>query len=365
MKPEARCKHDRTIDATGRLAKSSHAQYYAGDAPSTNSLEHTYSGASHIQNFDGSNYGSVWHWAGAANAHAAPLKSPNPDTASQPAYNIAAQGGKGTPQRRTWTSPTVEGNKREVFGQGRPMAKDSSGNGANWWQGTRSDPPVSGTAVESRFFFEGTVAPTDMSRATDSREASRIGIFGTSNSYGGSYGRVTNEALGRDLNPLGRGAGQALVAGMLNVGRIMPGLPGSIRAGGKQGNGANNPPGGAPVEPGPGGGASCDCGGTCEGTCDGGFAHDPCCGRLMPNGICDCTQCLYPDVHGNPEVPWCGPVGDPGTAIWSGCLLRKLLAAAGEKNGEGPTQPIGPQPMPAVPLPAAAGCAGCASQGPS
>jgi len=52
-----------------------------------------------------------------------------------------------------------------------------------------------------------TLGATDMSRASDSREAQRMGIFGTSNSYGGSYGRVTNEALGRDINPLGRGGG--------------------------------------------------------------------------------------------------------------------------------------------------------------
>lgn len=72
--------------------------------------------------------------------------------------------------------------------------------------------------------FEGTVTATDMSRATDAREKDRIGIFGTGFSYAGSYGRVTSESIGRDLNPLGRGAGQALVGGMQQLGRILPSL---------------------------------------------------------------------------------------------------------------------------------------------
>jgi hypothetical protein len=63
------------------------------------SPEHIYAGAKHLQDYDGSNYGEVWHWAGAQNSHGSPLRSPNPDTASQKGYNIAALGGKSTPQR--------------------------------------------------------------------------------------------------------------------------------------------------------------------------------------------------------------------------------------------------------------------------
>lgn len=73
--------------------------------------------------------------------------------------------------------------------------------------------------------FEGTVTATDMSRATDAREKDRIGIFGTGISYAGSYGRVTSESIGRDLNPLGRGAGQALVGGDLEISWITPSVP--------------------------------------------------------------------------------------------------------------------------------------------
>jgi hypothetical protein len=46
------------------------------------SPEHICTGANHLQNYDGSNYGAVWHWAGAQNSHGSPLRSPNPDTAS-------------------------------------------------------------------------------------------------------------------------------------------------------------------------------------------------------------------------------------------------------------------------------------------
>jgi hypothetical protein len=164
--------------------------------------------------------------AGSASAHSAPLRSPNPDTASQKGYNIAALGGKNTPQRRTWLSAASEGNKRELYGQGRPQAKDSSGNGANWYLGTVSNPAGGGGSVESRFFFEGTVSATDMSRATDAREGGNIGIFGTSLSFAGSFGRVTSEALGRDLNPLGRGDGICSVGGDIFLKTVSPRLPG-------------------------------------------------------------------------------------------------------------------------------------------
>ena len=78
-----------------------------------------------------------------------------------------------------------------------------------------------------------------MSRATDAREKDRIGIFGTGLSYAGSYGRVTSESIGRDLNPLGRGKGQSLLAGTLNLGQILPWFPKSISFLGT-GNSINN-----------------------------------------------------------------------------------------------------------------------------
>jgi hypothetical protein len=98
---------------------------------------------------------------------------------------------------------------------------------------------IIGYPVESRLMFEGTVTATDMSRATDAREKDRLGIFGTGLSYAGSYGRVTSESIGRDLNPLGRGRGQALVGGMQRAGGISPRLPRSHAAGGV-GNSVNN-----------------------------------------------------------------------------------------------------------------------------
>ena len=99
-------------DGLGRLVHSNLKTWNdGGTEPTGNSLEHVYAGSRHVQNYDGaSNYGAVWHWAGASNDHGAPLKSPNPDTASQTAYNAAVAGGAGTPQRRTFIDRTTEGN---------------------------------------------------------------------------------------------------------------------------------------------------------------------------------------------------------------------------------------------------------------
>src|SRR5690606_31324801 len=145
-----------------------------------------------------------------------------------------------TPQRRTYLNPTTEGNQRNMYGQGKPQAKNSSGNGANWDTGIASEPSISTPYdVKSRLFFEGTVTATDMSRATDTREKGRIGITGSSQAYGGSNGRVTSEAIGRDINPLGRGGGAALVGGMMNLGNLTPALPGN-RGEVNQGNSVNN-----------------------------------------------------------------------------------------------------------------------------
>ena len=223
-------KRSHSWDGLGRLVASNYKQWWdQGSEPSGDSLEHVYAGSRHVQNYDGtSTYGAVWHWAGASNDHGGPLRSPNADTASQTGYNIAEAGGAGTPQRRSFVNPTTEGNKREFYAQGRPEAKDASGDGANWYLGTQSQPRAStmqGTTT-SRFFFTGTVSATDMSRATDKREKDRIGVFGSSNSYAGSYGRVTSEPIGRDLNPLGRGDGQAYVGGAVSIGRLSAVLPG-------------------------------------------------------------------------------------------------------------------------------------------
>ena len=226
-------------DAVGRLVGSTYKQWLNnGTEPQGSSLEHCYAGSRHIQNYDGSNYGAVWHWAGAEDELAAPLRSPNPDTASQSAYNHA---NGFTPQRRSFISPATEGDKRQLYGQGRPEAKDSAGSGANWYLGTKSDRQVIlQPDVESRLFFEGTVTATDMSRATDAREGLRAGIFGASNSYAGSSGRVVSESIGRDLNPLGRGDGMAYLGGQLRSGWLAPTLPLSAAISGS-GNSVNNP----------------------------------------------------------------------------------------------------------------------------
>jgi hypothetical protein len=184
-------------------------------------------------------HGKVWHWAGAAHEHSAPLKSPNADTASSYGYNIA---NNASPQRRTFLSPTSEGDKKHLYGQGKPMAKDASGDGADFSTGEVSDADDGGggtVQAESRLFFDGTVAPTDMSRATDAREKGRIGILGSGLSYVGLAGRVTSETIGRDLNPLGRGDGNAYTGGQLNLGKIAPRLPLNVARTGT-GNSVNN-----------------------------------------------------------------------------------------------------------------------------
>ena len=233
-------------DAVGRLTASTYKQWLNnGTEPQGSSLEHCYAGSRHIQNYDGSNYGAVWHWAGTSNSHNSPLKSPNPDTASQSGYNSADFY---TPQRRSFLSPTTEGDKRELYAQGRPQAKDSSGSGANWYLGTKSDRQVIlQPDVESRLFFEGTVTATDMSRATDLREDSRLGIIGSALSYRGANGRVASEAIGRDLNPLGRGDGAYYFAGGMAFGGMQPFLParlGGVLGGGNSSNDSDNWAGG-------------------------------------------------------------------------------------------------------------------------
>ena len=109
------------------------------------------------------------------------------------------------------------------------MAKDAGGSGASWYQGTLSAAQnANQNIVESRLFFTGTTGMSgglDLSRSTDAREKGRVGLFGTAESYAGSYGRVTSESVGRDLNPLGRGDGMAYVAGELSLDQVAPRLP--------------------------------------------------------------------------------------------------------------------------------------------
>ena len=221
-------KREHEYDGAGRLVNSTYKNWLGGEEePEGDTVEHCYAGSKHVQNTDGSSsYGEPWHWAGAQNAHAAPLKSPNPDTASQAAFNISNDK---TPQRTTWQDPTTAGDERNLYGQGKPMAKDSSGSGSDWSTGIESESPDSvAVTINSRFDFDGTVAATDLDRATDAREKSRIGIFGSALSYAGSSGRVTSEPLGRDVNPLGRGSGAALVGGAMNLGILIPRLPASV-----------------------------------------------------------------------------------------------------------------------------------------
>ena len=232
-------------DGLGRAVQSALQDYQAGDpdpGPPTY-REHIYAGARHVQNSDGSStYGARWHWAGAAQEHASPLKSPNADTSGNTGYNVA---NTTAPQRRTYLSPTSEGNERHLYGQGKPNAMDADAEtmAAQWSTGIVSEDSTGEVQVESRLFYQGTVegggTANELSRLTDAREKGRIGILGSALSYAGSYGRVTSESIGRDLNPLGRGDGGSYVAGGMNLGRISPSLPGNKSPGG-WGNSVNN-----------------------------------------------------------------------------------------------------------------------------
>jgi hypothetical protein len=227
-------------DATGRLVNSTLKQWETGQGePGGDTVEHTYAGSKPLQNFDGtSTYGARWVFAGAQHSHG-PLKSPAPDTASQSDYNT---GTRWQPNRRTYQAATAatEGDQRVPYGQGRPSAKDAAGSGANWEVGTTSNPSGMGlVSVESRLEFQGTISGTDESRATDMREKDRMGIFGNTLSYAGSYGRVASESIGRDLNPLGRGDGVAYVGGWEDLGQVAPRLP-KAQTNTGQGNSVNN-----------------------------------------------------------------------------------------------------------------------------
>jgi YD repeat-containing protein len=245
--------------AVGALVRSGWRTYPDGTSPGAySSSEHAYDQqtGNFVQNVATSGAppakGTRWVWAGAQNAGYGNLFGPNSDTASQDAYTVnasGAMGGANIPNRRTFINPSTQGNKRELWGQGRPLGKDSV---AAWSTGTISQPANNHmNPVTSRLVFEGTVTATDLSRVTDMREKGRIGIFGTGFSYAGSYGRVTSETLGRDLNPLGRGDGIGYVGGGQNIGRsaqaigvMSPSLPTVLVPFGT-GNSVNNLQGGS------------------------------------------------------------------------------------------------------------------------
>jgi hypothetical protein len=242
--------------AVGALLRSGWRTYPDGTSPGAySSSKHAYDQqtGNFVQNVATSGAppakGTRWVWAGAQNAGYGNLFGPNSDTASQNAYTVNASGGTGIPNRRTFINPSTEGDKRELWGQGRPMGKDSN---TAWSTGTISQPANTHmNPVTSRLVFEGTVSSTDLSRITDMREKGRIGIFGTGFSYAGASGRVTSESIGRDLNPLGRGDGMAYVGGGQNIGGsaqnlgpICPKLPKARTVSGT-GNSVNNLIGGS------------------------------------------------------------------------------------------------------------------------
>ncbi|MBN2082526.1 hypothetical protein JW859_10025 [bacterium] len=217
-------KREHEYDATNRLVNSTYKQWFDGEEePSGDSLEHIYAGSRHIQNYDGSStYGERWHWSCDSHMHNSPLRSPNPDTSSQTGFNIS---NTVTPQRHTFIDPSSEGDERHLYGQGKPMPKDASGAGTYWGTGIQSDDPAGVlNPLSSRLNFDGTVAPTDMDRATDIRDKAQIGILGSALSYRGSDGRVSSETIGRDINPMGRGDGTFYAAGDLRFTGLYPSL---------------------------------------------------------------------------------------------------------------------------------------------
>jgi hypothetical protein len=253
-------------------------------------------------------------------------------------------------------NPTTEGDARHIFGQGRPMAKDASGSGANWYQGTLSAAQnANQNVVESRLFFTGTTGMSgglDLSRSTDAREKGRLGLFGTAESYAGAYPRVTSESIGRDLNPLGRGDGFGYVAGALLVARLAPWLPKHIALSGT-GNSVNNPtPGGDGWPTLNGGSIECGCCkdgvhsillsplGMCP--CDGyliAHALMGCCTSWQPAGLeADCRnwRCQWIRCIDATHDPWiCGLLNDPVEKVLSDCECDKQGGGSGGGSGAG------------------------------
>ena len=317
-------------DGLGRAVRSALLDWDEGGNPPAPSYRgHAYAGARHAGNTTvqslPATYGARWHWAGAQQEHAAPLKSPNADTSGNTGYNAA---NTTSPQRRTYLSPTSAGNERHLYGQGKPNAMDAADltEAAEWSTGIVSEDSTGEVQVESRLFYQGTVegggTASELSRLTDAREKGRIGILGSALAYAGLAGRVTSESIGRDLNPLGRGDGRAYVAGQLNLGRISPRLPGNIAAVGT-GDSINNSEQqglGGPSGPGGGGGAG-TVGCACYPCCNfekGALpcAHverkdvDPCAaacdlcnsasGADCMEATCDCLTCQWHKYNADP-----------------------------------------------------------------
>ena len=97
-------RRDHKYDALGRVAQSALTEWTGNSISAPTYKDHVYAGSRHVQNVAGMIHGEVWHWAGAAHEHAAPLKSPNADTANNYGYNIA---NNASPQRevdpKNWT----------------------------------------------------------------------------------------------------------------------------------------------------------------------------------------------------------------------------------------------------------------------
>ena len=96
-------------DGLGRAVQSALTDWELSDPfpPTPTYRDHMYAGARHVQNSDGSStYGARWHWAGAQQEHAAPLRSPNADTSGNTGYNAA---NTTSPQRRTYFPPARPG----------------------------------------------------------------------------------------------------------------------------------------------------------------------------------------------------------------------------------------------------------------
>ena len=167
-------------DGLGRAVQSALTDWELSDPfpPAPSYRDHMYAGARSLQNSDGSStYGARWHWAGAQQEHAAPLSSPNADTAGNTGYNAA---NTTSPQRRTYLTPTSAGNQRHLYGQGKPNAMDAADltEAAQWSTGIVSEDATGEVQVESRLFYQGTVeggsAANELSRLTDARDAATI-----------------------------------------------------------------------------------------------------------------------------------------------------------------------------------------------
>jgi len=166
---------------------------------------------------------------------------------------------------------------------------------------------------------------------------------------GSSSPRVTSETIGRDINPLGRGSGMALVGGELALGSLAPRLPFAFAFGGT-GSSINNsalPPsvgggsGNGDWSPGPDAPDCCKCptvAGPCCGLPDTFMDQwepgDPSPGG-WPDGSCCCPEECGPECAGDGNVLNCP--GDP--AICEVPYTPCGGASGGSSPGGGGTLP--------------------------